>query len=148
MAQKSFIKHLQKMTIHNKENKDNRKSVHITYKKMNGRTVKRRISPLEVRGNLVIAYDHKRDALRSFRHERIKDMEKSAFWLGFEKGASAFAHGAELAGLGTLAIPSIQALRGKPMGEHKSHKYELAGLGILAAPSVVAGIKSLAKRVR
>ena len=148
MAQKSFIKHLQKMTIHNKANKDSQKSVHITYKKMNGRTVKRRISPLEVRGGLVIAYDHKRDALRSFKHERIQNMEKAAFWDGFQKRASAFAHGAELAGLGTLALPSIQALRGKPMNEHKSHKYELAGLGILAAPSLVEGAKALAKRVK
>ena len=57
------------------------------------------------------------------------------FFEGFEKQAELGTHIAELAGLGILAAPSIQALRKKPMDEKKTHKYEIAGLGTLAAPS-------------
>ena len=57
------------------------------------------------------------------------------FFEGFEKKAGLGAHTAEIAGLGLLAVPSIQALRKKPVGEKKTHQYELAGLGTLAAPS-------------
>lgn len=71
-------------------------------------------------------------------------MEK--FFEGFEKKAETASHLAELAGLGILAVPSIQNLRGKPMGENKAHKYELAGLGTLAAPSVYHLGKKLASR--
>ena len=63
-----------------------------------------------------------------------------AFWRGFVKRAEDSRPGVteatEIAGLGTLAVPSIQHLRGKHMPEGVGHKYELAGLGILAAPSV------------
>jgi uncharacterized ParB-like nuclease family protein len=70
------------------------------------------------------------------------DMEKKAFWQGFYKKAS-WGHAAELAGLGTLAVPSIQKLRGKSMSENAAHKTELAGLGVLAAPSAAAlGVKA------
>lgn len=54
-----------------------------------------------------------------------------AFWLAFEKKANV---AAELAGLGTLAVPSIQSLRGKPMKEKHKDMLEVAGLGTLAAP--------------
>lgn len=62
------------------EGKDvGRKSVIISYKKMNGRTVKRKIDPLKVKDdNLVIAYDNKRQAIRSFKIDQIKDMKKVA----------------------------------------------------------------------
>jgi len=61
------------------------------------------------------------------------------FWQGFEKEFEKYAAGgwstaAELGGLGTLAIPSIQELRGKPMGEKTKAGLEVAGLGTLAAP--------------
>jgi hypothetical protein len=51
-------------------------------------------------------------------------------------------HGAELAGLGALAVPSAGKLRKihakETSPEEKSHaKYELGGLGILAAPSAI-----------
>ncbi len=46
-------------------------------------------------------------------------------------------HGVELAGLGVLAKPSIDRLRGKKVDEHKAAKQEIAGLGILAAPSAI-----------
>lgn len=53
------------------------------------------------------------------------------------KHASGLDHAIELAGLGILARPSVNALRGKPMTEHASHVHEVAGLGVLAAPSAV-----------
>lgn len=65
------------------------------------------------------------------------------FWDGFLKQAHWATHAAELAGLGALAIPSIQRLRGKPMDENKSSKYELGGLATLAAPSIAHGIGKL-----
>jgi len=146
-GKKRFHNHVEKAIAHNETAPEaERKSVHVTYQKLNGRTVKRKVSPLRMNGHTIIAYDHKRKALRSFRMERVKHMEKAAessFFAGFEKQASAFAHGAELAGLGTLAAPSIQKLRGKPMQEKNEHKTELAGLGILAAPSLAAAGKGL-----
>jgi hypothetical protein len=48
----------------------------------------------------------------------------------------AWAHGAELAGLGMLAAPTIQKMRGKPMKDKNKDRAEVAGLGVLAAPSV------------
>ena len=67
-----------------------------------------------------------------FRKHELQ-MEKSAFWQGFEKKAN---HVAEIAGLGLLAVPSIKHLRGKPLSEDTAHKFELGGLGVLAAPSL------------
>lgn len=134
---KRHVNHVEKAVAHNAENQD-RKSLHIIYKKKNGRTVKRKIDPLTHKNGLVVAWDHKRKAIRSFRLERVKDMKKAAFWMGFGKKASAVNHAVELAGLGTLAVPSIQKLRGKKIDNATSSKYELAGLGMLAAPSVAA----------
>lgn len=45
-------------------------------------------------------------------------------------------HVNELAGLGTLAVPSVQHLRGHEMSDNTAHGMEAAGLGILAAPYV------------
>lgn len=53
----------------------------------------------------------------------------------FPKLASFGAHAAELAGLGVLARPSVNHLRGKEMSERSKALHETAGLGILAAPS-------------
>lgn len=297
---KDFLKHFNKAIEHNKDN-DKKKSFKITYKKGNGRTVKRKIDPFSIRGNLVLAYDHKRDATRSFKIEGIKHMEKaagikeifntlkkrlksnpykhsgkiekvtklekvrelvsdgsggwvdpakkqlrlrvgsglnkeganhmekSAFWLGFEKQAglpfkprhlanatshlesmqlryadklskrlghskaldeamemtdvdelhkilnmhephikpiakspasggtgniemkkaaseSPLYHGAELAGLGILAAPSVAHMMGHKVKEKNQHRAELAGLGVLAAPSVVSLAKRALKR--
>lgn len=50
------------------------------------------------------------------------------------KTASTAGHVAELIGLGTLAAPSVQELRKKPMSEKRKAQAEVAGLGILAAP--------------
>ncbi len=53
----------------------------------------------------------------------------------FPKLASVLDHAVELGGLGILARPSIQKLRGKPVTERSESKHELLGLGALAAPS-------------
>lgn len=44
-------------------------------------------------------------------------------------------HAVELGGLGILARPSLNEMRGKPMDERSKAKHELLGLGTLAAPS-------------
>jgi len=63
-----------------------------------------------------------------------EDCFMNNFWSGFEKRASGLSTSVELAGLGTLAVPSIQRLRGKPMDENDTAKLEVLGLGTLAAP--------------
>jgi len=50
------------------------------------------------------------------------------------KLASIGRHLVELGGLGTLAAPSVQELRHKPMSEKAKAGLEVAGLGALAAP--------------
>jgi hypothetical protein len=55
----------------------------------------------------------------------------------FKKVGSAAEHLTEIAGLGVLAKPSIDRLRGKEVDERKAAKQEIAGLGILAAPSAL-----------
>ncbi len=49
--------------------------------------------------------------------------------------ASNISHGAELAGLGILAKPSIDEMRGKQVDDKTKARTEVAGLGVLAAPS-------------
>jgi hypothetical protein len=248
---KKFINAFNKAVTHN-QNNDKKRSFNITYKKGNGRTVKRKIDPTNIRNGMVIAFDHKRKAIRSFKIERMKAMEKAAFWEGFTKKGNAkildfgkkvknlssqikhmeglqlrlaenlakkgvpqskaldkamqidniselyrklnmkdpgvkplaksFAsggtgmielkkaanikniasktkglinkhkdnlyHGAELAGLGILAAPSIQGLRGKHMSEKTKDKMELAGLGTLAAPSAAHLARKVLRRGR
>ena len=55
-------------------------------------------------------------------------------------------HGAEVAGLGILAAPTIQKMRGKKMSTKGEHAAELGGLGVLAAPSAAHLAKHLIKR--
>ena len=63
-------------------------SVHISYKKENGTATDRCVKPLGVKGtSLLLAHCKNRDALRSFRLERIS-MVKQAFWDGFYKRAA------------------------------------------------------------
>jgi hypothetical protein len=63
------------------------KNLQISYKKENGEVSERKVKPLAVKGkNLFVAHCHERNAIRSFRVERI-GMVKSAFWNGFEKRA-------------------------------------------------------------
>ena len=60
----------------------------------------------------------------------------------FARHGEALTHGAELAGLGILAVPSAQKFRkihaqDTTPEEKRNAKYELAGLGVLAAPSAI-----------
>ena len=64
----------------------------------------------------------------------LKEEGMNNFWSGFEKRASGWSTAAELGGLGVLAVPSIQKLRGHPMDEDTAAKMEVLGLGTLAAP--------------
>lgn len=64
------------------------------------------------------------------------------------KAASIGAHAAELAGLGILAKPSIDEMRGKHVDERKKAKMEVAGLGVLAAPSAHELAKSTSQTYR
>ena len=61
----------------------------IKYTKANGESVVRKVKPLGAKGKVLIAHDYHRDAVRSFRLDRIHHMEKAAFFVGFEKRASA-----------------------------------------------------------
>ncbi len=46
-------------------------------------------------------------------------------------------HAAEVGGLGILARPTIQKMRGKEVSSKSEHAHELAGLGVLAVPSAI-----------
>lgn len=77
------------------------------------------------------------------RKKKLADMDKLSsaegmhnFWSGFQKRGSGLSTAAELGGLGILAVPSIQDLRDKPMGNKTKAALEVAGLGTLAAPYV------------
>lgn len=63
-----------------------------------------------------------------------------------KKQASAADHALDVAGLGALAIPTIQKMRGKPMSEKNTHRAEIGGLGVLAAhPTYELAKKGLSK---
>lgn len=55
----------------------------------------------------------------------------------YKIATGALGHATEIAGLGILAKPSIDKLRGKKVDERSAAKKEVAGLGVLAAPSAV-----------
>lgn len=79
------VKLINEAIRHNARGKE--KDVHITYRKENGEVSERKVRPLAVKGkSLFVAHCHERNAIRSFRVERI-GMVKSAFWDGFEKRA-------------------------------------------------------------
>ena len=62
-------------------------NVHISYTKADGSKSDRKVRPLAVKGkSLFVAHCHERNAIRSFKVERI-NMIKKAFWDGFEKKA-------------------------------------------------------------
>lgn len=68
--------------------------------------------------------------------------------MGKKASVGALGHATELAGLGVLAKPSIDRLRGKEVDERKASKYEVAGLGILAAPSAISLAHSAYKHLK
>lgn len=88
----------------------------------------------------------RRATLRAFVDEMQGTMMKEAVLGGVADWASKhrehLTHGAELAGLGLLAVPSAQKLKkihAKETSpeERRTAKYELGGLGVLAAPSAI-----------
>lgn len=79
------IKILNEAIRHNARGKQ--KDVHLTYQKENGEVSERKVRPLAVKDkSLFVAHCHERNAIRSFRVERIS-MVKQAFWDGFDKQA-------------------------------------------------------------
>lgn len=150
VSENPFTKAFEDAAAHNSQN-EQKQTFHITYKKMNGRTVKRKVDPGTIRNGLMIAYDHKRKAIRSFKLDKVKDMKKVASFLeGFCKKAGLadhLTHGAEIAGLGILAAPSVKAMvTGKNMSDKNTHRAEIAGLGVLAAPSIAHFAKGFMKK--
>lgn len=144
--------HLSSLADHNKSSPE-QKSVHIRYHKLSTkRHVKRKVSPLSLKGTLLVAFDHKRKAVRTFRTDRIKSMEKTAFWKGFEKRANAGLHAlADAGALGVLAGPSAAALAGHPVSEKTKDVAEVAGLGgliALQAKPALEGVRSIGRYVR
>ncbi len=65
---------------------------------------------------------------------------------GFQAVKPHLGHVAELGGLGILAKPSIDEMRGKQVDEKTKARTEVAGLGVLAAPSAMALGKHLLTR--
>jgi len=86
-----------------------------------------------------IAKDHLEENPKYY--SKLKKMEE-----GFKKSASFGSHIAEMAGLGILAVPTIQEMRGKKVSAKAKHTAELAGLGTLAIPSAVEMGKNIASK--
>lgn len=76
----------------------------------------------------------------------LKKVAGLSQWVGAHQNA--LTHGAELAGLGILAKPSFDEMRGKRVDEKRKARTELAGLGVLAAPSAVHLGHGLLHKVR
>lgn len=52
--------------------KGNETPITLDYTKANGEKVQRKITPYTAKGgNILVGYDHKRDAIRSFRMDRV-----------------------------------------------------------------------------
>lgn len=157
-GKKVHHRHVAKALAHNEQN-DDKKSLLIHYKKLNGRVVKRKVDPRSLRGNTLVAYDHRRKAIRSFRMERVQHMEKSAFWVGFEKQAlsaglagraaeaadrkmgphilnAAFGTSNHLHGILDKKVAQRDRFAQYALGKKGGAAAELVGLGTLAAPSV------------
>jgi ATP-dependent DNA ligase len=73
-----FHRRLDKLIDHNSKN-EAKKPIRIIYRKLSGSMVKRKIDPMSMKGNTLVAYDHRRKAIRSFRMERVKELMKVAF---------------------------------------------------------------------
>lgn len=147
-----YIEHINEIIAHNKANPQQR-SVRIRYHKLSTRRhVNRAVSPLSLNGNLLVAFDHKRKAIRTFRTDRIKSMEKIAFWRGFEKKANAGLHAlADVGSLGVLMAPSAAALSGHHVNEKAKDAAEVAGLGgliALQAKPAYQGVKSIGRYLK
>jgi hypothetical protein len=81
------VKLINEAIRHNAKGKQ--KDIVISYKKENGEVSERKVRPFAVKDkSLFVAHCHERNAIRSFRVERIS-MVKQAFWNGFEKQSAA-----------------------------------------------------------
>lgn len=89
-------------------------------------------------GNALKDYMHHMDLSA---HPKFSQGVKATAQGMTKKVASAWAHAAELGGLGILAAPSVQHLRGKEMSEKNKSRAEVAGLGVLAAPTAIGVAK-------
>lgn len=49
-----------------------KKDLHLTYRKANGRTVKRLVSPIKHKNGLLTSFDHKRNDYRTYRLDRLQ----------------------------------------------------------------------------
>jgi hypothetical protein len=85
-------------------------------------------------------------------HAFADEFQKIAGLSGFlAQHGGHLAHGAELGGLGVLAVPSAAKLRknNPASDEEKRHaKYELAGLGVLGVPSAAHLAHSAFKKMK
>ena len=98
-------------------------NVHISYVKADGTKSDRKVRPLAVKGkSLFVAHCHERNAIRSFKVERI-DMIKKAFWEGFEKRA-AFVKKAGIRGYAYAHTDNPEEARRKILNfdDHGSHE--------------------------
>lgn len=89
-------------------------------------------------GNALKDYMHHMDLSA---HPKFSQGVKATAQGMTKKVASGWAHAAELGGLGILAAPSVQHLRGKEMSEKNKSRAEIAGLGVLAAPTALGVAK-------
>jgi hypothetical protein len=114
-----------------------RKSVHLTYHKQStNRVVKRKVDPLGVKGSLLLAYDHKRKNIRSFKLERVKGMKKVAspsYIDGSREDMIKVLEHLQMQKRGSVNTSNFWAGFEKraEMNPHLTHGLELAGLGIL-----------------
>lgn len=83
----------------------NKGNVSIKYKKKNGRTVRRTVTPQSIRNGLLVGYDHKRQAIRSYKLDGISDLKKVAS-LGLHKYAGG--PGSGVIGDNTEFIPILK----------------------------------------
>lgn len=92
------VKLINEAIRHNAKGKQ--KDVIISYKKENGETSDRKVRPFAVKDkSLFLAHCHERNAIRSFRVERIS-MVKQAFWDGFVRTHHTKTAGTELTAWG------------------------------------------------
>lgn len=79
--------------------------------------------------------------------EKIAGLSSAAKSVGnwASKNSDNLYHGAEIAGLGTLAAPAIAEMSGKHVSDKTKRRAEVGGLGILAVPSALH-FKNLVKK--
>ena len=54
---------------------EGKQDIHITYRKKNGRTAKRKVTPYDIKGHLLVGHDHKRGEIRSYIIKNMKEVK-------------------------------------------------------------------------